>query len=402
MFDRFADKLRDRFKKQGATENADTAEVPIKGTADENLAAPSSSPAAAKGNAVSTNAPTTPAPPVDTTPPPAEKPGFMKRVWQELNKDVTEVAIIGPSMTRLRDGLKKTREGFMSSVKDLFRLHKRIDQAFWDELEEILITADVGVTTSSKLIDKMKAVVKERKIAEPEALTAILKEELSQMLAGSEGTLCMATDGPTVIMVVGVNGAGKTTSIGKLAWQLKSGGKKVILGAADTFRAAAIDQLAVWAERAGVSEKDVIRQAEGADPAAVAFDAVKAVGARNADVLLLDTAGRLHSKVNLMEELKKVRRVMQRQIPDAPHEVLLVLDATNGQNALQQARTFGQAVDVTGIVLAKLDGTAKGGIVLAIADELKIPVKYIGIGERLDDLRPFEADAFIEALFAGE
>lgn len=381
MFDRFAEKLRGRLKKQEGEGQPTPDEAP----------------------ATVAETPKAPPPPIEPLPPTvapaAEKPGFMRRVWQELNKDVTEVAFIGPSMTRLRDGLKKTREGFMSSVQTLFRLHKRIDEKFWEELEEILITADVGVQTSLKIIDHMRAVVKERGLTEPAELTEVLKTELASMLEGSESSLRQAPQGPTVVMVVGVNGAGKTTSIGKLAWQLKSDGKRVILGAADTFRAAAIDQLAVWAERAGV---EMVRHGEGSDPAAVAFDALAAGKAREADVIIVDTAGRLHSKSNLMEELKKVRRVMQRQIPDAPHEVLLVLDATNGQNALAQARTFGAAVDVTGLVLAKLDGTAKGGIILAIADELKVPVKYIGIGESIDDLRPFEPAAFLDALFASE
>jgi fused signal recognition particle receptor len=375
MFDRFAEKLKAKIKK----------DVPAPPPEAE-------------------QAPAGPAPPPpDQTPaalaPAAEKPSFMRRVWTELNKDVTEVAIIGPSMTRLRDGLKKTREGFVTSVQSLLRLHKRIDADFWEELWTILISADVGTQTSDKIVEHMKAVVKERDISEPEALTPILKEELGRMLEGSGGGLRTAPEGPTVIMVVGVNGAGKTTSIGKLASQLKAEGKKVILGGADTFRAAAIDQLAVWAQRVGV---EMVPGKEGSDPAAVAFDALAAGKARGADVIIVDTAGRLHSKVNLMEELKKLRRVMQRQIPDAPHEVLLVLDATNGQNALQQARTFGESVDVTGIVLAKLDGTAKGGIVLAIADELEVPVKYIGIGEAVDDLRPFDPARFLDALFASE
>ena len=369
MFDRFADKLRGRLKKQEEAAAQEAAE------------------------------PAPPAPIAVETAAEPEKPSLLKRVWQELNKDVTEVAIIGPSMTRLRDGLKKTREGFVSSVQTLFRLHKRIDEKFWEELEEILITADVGVQTSLKIIDAMRAVVKERGLTEPEQLTEVLKAELASMLASSGGGLLAAPSGPTVVMVVGVNGAGKTTTIGKLSWQLKNAGQKVVLGAADTFRAAAIDQLAVWAERTGV---ELVRHAEGSDPAAVAFDTLAAGKAREADLVIVDTAGRLHSKANLMEELKKVRRVMQRQIPDAPHEVLLVLDATNGQNALAQARTFGAAVDVTGIVLAKLDGTAKGGIVLAIADELKIPVKFIGVGESVEDLRPFDPAAFLDALFATE
>lgn len=394
MFDRFVDKLRDRFKKEASAERSPSTEALPRKTL----------PPASSGASTLTEASSSAAlPPVEVNTPPAppqpEKPGFMTRVWQELNKDVTEVALIGPSMTRLRDGLKNTRDGLMSGMRDLFRLHPRIDEVFWERLEEILIVADVGVQTSVKLIDRMRAVVQEKKISEPADVTAILKDEISSMLSRSAAGLRAAAVPPTVIMVVGVNGSGKTTSIGKLAWQLKNEGKKVMLGAADTFRAAAIDQLGVWADRVGV---EMVRHAEGSDPAAVAFDAVSAAKARAADVLIVDTAGRLHSKINLMEEIKKVRRVMRRQMPDAPHEVLLVLDATTGQNALQQARTFGEAVDVTGIVLAKLDGTAKGGIVLAIADELDVPVKFIGLGERLEDLRPFDAQAFLDALFAAD
>ncbi|MBM3461079.1 MAG: signal recognition particle-docking protein FtsY [Armatimonadetes bacterium] len=297
-------------------------------------------------------------------------------------------------MDRLKDGLKRTRDGLMGGVMDLFR-GKRIDEDFWESLEEILITSDVGVATSTQIVDRLRAAVKEQKITEPAALTDILREDLTGILKTVESDL-MLESGLTVIMVVGVNGTGKTTTIGKLAWRLKSEGKKVMLAAADTFRAAAMDQLQIWADRVGV---DIIRLGENADPAAVAYDAVTAAQARGMDVLIIDTAGRLHNKVNLMEELKKVRRVVTRQIPSAPHETLLVLDATTGQNALQQAKTFGQAVDVSGLVLAKLDGTARGGIVIAIAQELGTPVKFIGIGEAMDDLRAFEATEFVNALF---
>ncbi len=300
---------------------------------------------------------------------------------------------------KLKEGLHKTREGFVGKMTKLFSFLKKIDDEFWDELEEIMISADVGVTTTDKILDHLKEVVKKEKINEPAKLQEALKAYMSELVMGKEGHLACAAQPPTVILVIGVNGTGKTTTIAKLAHRLKAGGAKVMLAAADTFRAAAIDQLEIWSSRLSV---DIIKHKEGSDPAAVCFDAISAARARKVDYLIIDTAGRLHSKANLMEELKKVRRVVSRELPDAPHETLLVLDATTGQNALLQARTFMELVEVTGIVLTKLDGTAKGGIVVSIADDLAIPVKYIGLGEQLDDLREFHSGDFIEALFEGQ
>ncbi|MFH0802154.1 MAG: signal recognition particle-docking protein FtsY [bacterium] len=295
----------------------------------------------------------------------------------------------------LKTGLTRTREGFIAKVKNIFR-RNNIDEELWEELESILIGADVGVVTTERIIREMRGVVKERGLKDPEELTEALKEKMALIL-GEPKSLNLASGTLSVILVVGVNGTGKTTSIAKLAHRLKSDGKKVLVAAADTFRAAAIEQLEVWAGRVHF---DVISHREGADPAAVVFDSISAAKARNADVLIVDTAGRLQTKVNLMEELKKVRRIITRDIPEAPHETLLVLDATTGQNALQQARLFGAASEVTGIVLCKLDGTAKGGIVLAISGELGIPVKFIGLGEKIEDLKEFDPRDFLEALFA--
>jgi len=295
----------------------------------------------------------------------------------------------------LKTGLTKTREGFIAKVKNIFR-RNNIDEELWEELESILIGADVGVVTTERIIREMRGVVKERGLKDPEELTEALKEKMALIL-GEPKSLNLAEGTLSVILVVGVNGTGKTTSIAKLAHRLKTDGKKVLVAAADTFRAAAIEQLEVWAGRVHF---DVISHREGADPAAVVFDSISAAKARNSDVLIVDTAGRLQTKVNLMEELKKVRRIITRDIPDAPHETLLVLDATTGQNALQQARLFGAASEVTGIVLCKLDGTAKGGIVLAISGELGIPVKFIGLGEKIEDLKEFDPRDFLEALFA--
>lgn len=297
---------------------------------------------------------------------------------------------------KLKEGLARTREGLVGKVTKLFAIFKKIDEDFWDELEEILISADVGVGTTDRIISALRERVKKEKLNEPQQLLSALKSDLSEILAGKGGSLNRAQEKPTVILVVGVNGTGKTTTIAKLAYRLKSEGAKVLLAAADTFRAAAIDQIQIWANRVGV---ELIKHKENADPAAVCFDAVSAAKARECDYLIVDTAGRLHSKSNLMEELKKVRRIIAREIPGAPHETLLVLDATTGQNAYLQARTFTELVDVTGICLAKLDGTAKGGIIIGIADELKIPVKFIGLGEKLEDLREFSPADFLEALF---
>ncbi len=298
---------------------------------------------------------------------------------------------------KLKDYLAKTREGLIGKVTRLFSFFKKIDDDFWDELEEILISADVGVGTTDKIISALRDKVKKEKINEPHKLLEVLKSDIAEILVGKGGPLNVATDKPTVILMVGVNGTGKTTTIAKLACRLKNEGARVLLAAADTFRAAAIDQIQIWANRLGL---ELIKHKEGADPAAVCYDAVNAAKARECDYLIIDTAGRLHSKSNLMEELKKVRRVISREVPGAPHETLLVLDATTGQNAFIQARTFAGIVDITGICLAKLDGTAKGGIVIGIADELNIPVKFIGLGEKLEDLREFNPADFLEALFA--
>ncbi len=296
---------------------------------------------------------------------------------------------------RMRSGLAKTQSALIGRVDALLGGRQKVDAELLEELEEILITADFGMKTTQTLVQALQKRFAGGD-AGAEAVRAALKEEIREQLRLESEPLDVAAAAPFVIMVVGVNGVGKTTTIGKLARQFASQGKKVVLGAGDTFRAAAAEQLAIWGERAGV---DVIRHAEGADPAAVAFDAAKAAVARGADVLLLDTAGRLHTKVNLMEELKKVRRVLAREIPGAPHETLLVLDATTGQNALTQARLFRDAVEVSGIVLTKLDGTAKGGVVVAIGAELGLPVRFVGIGEGVEDLRPFEPDMFVDALF---
>ncbi|TCP29151.1 signal recognition particle-docking protein FtsY [Scopulibacillus darangshiensis] len=300
---------------------------------------------------------------------------------------------------KFRDGLSKTRQSFSSKVNNLVKRYRKVDEDFFEELEEILIGADVGVNTVMDLIERLKDEARTRNIKETEDLKEVIVEVLSGMLTASEGdtALRMNDNGMTVILVVGVNGVGKTTTIGKLAYKFKEEGKSVMLAAGDTFRAGAIDQLEVWGERASV---DVIKHSEGSDPAAVVYDAITSAKSRKADVLICDTAGRLQNKVNLMKELEKVKRVITRELPDAPHEVLLVLDATTGQNALNQAKIFRDATDVTGIILTKLDGTAKGGIVLAIRHELDLPVKFIGLGEGIHDLQPFDSDAFVYGLFA--
>jgi len=299
---------------------------------------------------------------------------------------------------RLREGLAKTRETLLGKVETLFQGHPKIDEDFLESLEEILLGADFGMAVTQELIAALRRRLKTERDPDPRRLREIMAEEIGARLQSDQPWMLPAQR-PCVIMLVGVNGVGKTTTIGKLAAQFVGEGKRVVIGAGDTFRAAAGEQLQVWGERAGA---EVIRHAEGADPGAVAFDAARAAVARGADVLLLDTAGRLHTKVNLMEELKKVRRVLAREIPGAPHETWLVLDATTGQNALAQARTFRTAVEATGLVLTKLDGTAKGGIVVAIGAELGIGVRFVGIGEGVADLRPFNAAEFVAALFQNE
>ena len=311
--------------------------------------------------------------------------------------------LFGDAFKKLKDGLTKTRETLFNKVVTLVSSKTVIDDDMLERLEEILISGDVGVETTTSILENIKKRVKSGKIESSDHLIGFLKEEIAGVLhvrSDSNGMQIVLPPGPRpyVVMVVGVNGAGKTTSIGKLANVFREQGHKVIVGAADTYRAAANEQLEIWAQRAGV---DIIRQAHGADPAAVAFDSLSSAISRNADVVIIDTAGRLHTKVNLMEELKKIRRVMEKRLPGAPHEVLLVLDATTGQNALQQVKQFSAAVSVTGLILTKLDGTAKGGIVLAISNELKVPVRFICVGERIDDLQIFDRKAFVDALFEG-
>jgi fused signal recognition particle receptor len=296
-----------------------------------------------------------------------------------------------------KKGLQRSKESWFGRVKSLFD-RQTLDENLWTELEEILIGADVGVSTTEKLIEKVRQRVKDENLKDSAAVRSALKEEMVKILSIADVPVTVPNP-PKVILVVGVNGGGKTTSIGKLANCSKAEGRTIILVAADTFRAAAIDQLKRWGERVGV---EVIAHQPGADPGAVVYDALQAAKSRQIQEVIIDTAGRLHTKFNLMEELKKVKRVVTKIDPSAPHEVLLVIDATTGQNGLTQAKYFAEAVAVTGIILAKLDGTAKGGIVLAICDELKIPVKYIGVGEKLEDLAVFDAKSFIEALFSGE
>lgn len=298
---------------------------------------------------------------------------------------------------RIKEGLKKTRSGIMGRLDGLFR-RSVFDDDFFEELEEILIGADMGVNTTLELTESLRDRLKAEKAREPEQVMDILKQLVLDTLGRETPDIAESPESPTVILVLGVNGVGKTTTIGKLAHRYQQNGKRVLLAAGDTFRAAASEQLETWARRA---QADLIKHQHGADPAAVLFDAVSAARARSADVVICDTAGRLHNKANLMEELKKLHRVLDKALPGAPHEVLLVLDATTGQNALAQAQVFNEAAPLTGVVLTKLDGTAKGGIVVAIARELKVPVKFVGIGEGIDDLQPFVPEEYVDALFAG-
>ncbi|MBM7644329.1 fused signal recognition particle receptor [Scopulibacillus daqui] len=300
---------------------------------------------------------------------------------------------------KFKDGLAKTRHSMAARVNNLVKRYRKVDEDFFEELEEILISADVGVNTVLELVEKLKDEARTRNIKETEQLKDVIIEVLSNMLTEDEkdAAIAIQNDGLTVILVVGVNGVGKTTTIGKMAYKFKEEGKSVLLAAGDTFRAGAIEQLEVWGERAGV---EVVKHNEGSDPAAVIYDAIMAAKSRGVDILICDTAGRLQNKVNLMKELEKVKRVISREVPGAPHEVLLVLDATTGQNAMTQAKIFGEATDVSGIVLTKLDGTAKGGIVLAIRHELDLPVKLVGLGEGIHDLQPFDSDTFVYGLFS--
>ena len=295
---------------------------------------------------------------------------------------------------KIKEGLKKTRDSIVGKIDSALKSFTKIDEDLFEELEELLVMGDVGVATAQKMCDELRVRVKKQGITDPTQITGLLCEITEEMLSGGQELNISTT--PSVILVIGVNGVGKTTTIGKLANNFVKSGKKVTLAAADTFRAAAIDQLDIWAQRSGA---DIVKQNEGSDPAAVVYDAISSAKAKHSDIIICDTAGRLHNKKHLMDELAKINRIIDRELPDAAKEVLLVLDATTGQNAVVQAAEFSKATGITGIVLTKLDGTAKGGVVLAIRDGLGIPVKYIGVGEQIDDLQPFEPDDFANALF---
>ena len=295
---------------------------------------------------------------------------------------------------KFKNGLKKTREGIVNQIDNMISSASVIDDELFENLEEILIMGDVGASTSEKICQQLREYVKREKVEDPQEIQRILCEQITDILLGGEG-LKLYTK-PSIVLVIGVNGVGKTTTIGKLAARFKNANKKVILAAADTFRAAAIEQLDIWAKRADV---DIIKQMEGADPAAVVFDAISSAKAKNVDIIICDTAGRLHNKKNLMDELSKINRIINKELPNADKEVLLVLDATTGQNAVNQAKEFQKACGITGIILTKLDGTARGGVVLSIKDELNIPIKFIGVGEQVDDLQPFNPRVFAAALF---
>lgn len=317
---------------------------------------------------------------------------FFKRLFSSEKKE------------SLNQGLEKTRTGFFSKLAKVIAGKSRVDDEVLDNLEEVLISSDVGVETTLKIIKRIEERVSRDKYMGTDELNSILKEEIASLLSKHEGedseqVFIPKMSVPYVIMVVGVNGVGKTTTIGKLANQLNRQGKKVVLGAADTFRAAAVDQLKIWSDRAGVP---IVMQGMGADPASVAYDTLQSAVAQNADVVLIDTAGRLHNKVGLMNELTKIKRVMQKVVPDAPHEVLLVLDGSTGQNAFEQAKQFTAATDVTSLAITKIDGTAKGGVVIGISDQFSIPVKYIGVGEKIDDLQVFNRFEFVDSLFGGQ
>ncbi|MBQ5800245.1 MAG: signal recognition particle-docking protein FtsY [Clostridia bacterium] len=295
---------------------------------------------------------------------------------------------------RLKEGIFKTKKSFLGKIDDFFKSFVKIDEDFFEELEELLICADVGVMATEEILDELREKVRDGRLSEPEEIKKALYDILKSAI-GEHEPLKIDTR-PSVILVIGVNGVGKTTSIGKIAKLLKDEGKRVVVAAADTFRAAAADQLEIWCNRAGV---DLVKQSAGADPAAVVFDAINAVKSRKGDVLIVDTAGRLHNKKNLMDELAKMKRVIDRELPDSDKETLLVIDATTGQNAVSQAREFKEAANITGIIMTKLDGTAKGGILISVKKELNIPVKFIGVGEKAEDMRPFDADEFATALF---
>ncbi|NLX61285.1 MAG: signal recognition particle-docking protein FtsY [Tissierellia bacterium] len=327
------------------------------------------------------------------------------KVEEKASKEVMEVEEVKEEkkvkksfFQRLKEGLDKTRKGMTERIDSVLKSYGKIDEELFEELEEILVTADVGINTTMNIIDRLKERVKEEKVNEAEKIRELLKEEIKDIMNETGLSNKLNVDkSPTVVLVVGVNGAGKTTTIGKLSYNLKQSGKKVIMAAGDTFRAAAIEQLEEWSRRAGV---DLIKHSEGADPAAVIYDGIQAAKSRKADVLICDTAGRLHNKKNLMNELNKIFRVIEREYPEAEKEVLLVLDATTGQNAISQAKEFKEVCDITGVALTKLDGTAKGGVVIAVQSELMLPIKLIGVGEQIEDLQEFNVDDFVEAMFS--
>jgi len=299
--------------------------------------------------------------------------------------------------SKIREGLKKTRDSVVGQIDSMLKSFTKIDDDLFEELEELLVMGDVGINTAQRICEELKARVKRDGVKDPDQIMGMLRNVVREMLEG-DTSLHLATK-PSIILVIGVNGVGKTTTIGKISARLTREGKKVVIAAADTFRAAAIDQLAVWADRSGA---DLVKQGEGSDPAAVVFDSISAAKSRNADVIICDTAGRLHNKKNLMDELSKIGRIIDRELPEAEKEILLVLDATTGQNAVNQAREFKNSCGITGIVLTKLDGTARGGVVIAIKEDLNVPVKFIGVGEQIDDLQPFDPDDFANALFEPE
>ncbi len=331
--------------------------------------------------------------------PSSSTPEISSQPGEALASEQVTKPVVKNFKTRLRERLAKTREGLIARVDNLLSGRKTIDPELFDELEEVLFTADLGVKTTQDLLDKARTQVKRQELSDPQALKGVLQEAIFEYLhtpSEDETALSLPENGPFVIMVVGVNGVGKTTTIGKIAHKFKESGQSVQLVAADTFRAAAVNQLKIWGERTGV---EVISKPEGADPSAVVFDGLESALKNETDVVIIDTAGRLHTRSNLMEELMKIKRVMAKKIPEAPHEVLLVLDATTGQNGVSQMKLFNEAVDVTGLALTKLDGTAKGGIVVNICHEFGIPIRFIGIGEQMEDLRDFDSKEFIEALF---
>lgn len=317
-------------------------------------------------------------------------------MFKSLFGSPTPAASAPSLLDRLKAGVQKTRAGLMEKIEDAVHGRKEIDAEVLEELEYALITADLGSRTTTEILERIRDRVARNQVGDAAELKKLIREFLLEVLQGSEREVAHVAQPPTVIMVVGVNGAGKTTSIGKLTRRLQSDGKKVMMCAADTFRAAAIEQLEVWAQRTGC---EFVKQQAGSDPSAVLFDALQSGKARKIDYVIVDTAGRLHTKANLMAELEKMRRTAQRVIPDAPHEVLLVIEATTGQNGLEQARKFTETAEVTGIILTKLDGTAKGGVVVAISRELGVPIRYVGVGEQIDDLLPFEPEAFVASLF---